>query len=203
MAMGRPSNTEQRRGEIVDGLLTVMAERGYDGASVNAIAKAAGLTPGLLHYHFASKQEMLTELVARLSTQLRRRYRERLERAGDDPWARLEAFVDAHLARGADADPRAVSSWVVIAAEATRQPDVRALYTASAQERIDELTELIKAALKHEGRRTRSAKRIALLALGAIEGAYLLSASTEGLLPDGYAAPTLNRMLRAWVNAEP
>ena len=50
--MARPRNTEERRRQIVDGLRLVMAENGYDGASVQAVAKAAGLTAGLVHYHF-------------------------------------------------------------------------------------------------------------------------------------------------------
>ena len=38
-----------------------MAKRGYDGASVADIAKAARLTPGLVHYHFKNKQELIYE----------------------------------------------------------------------------------------------------------------------------------------------
>ena len=201
--MPRPSNTEERRAQIVEGLLTVMGERGYAGTSINAIAKAAGLTPGLLHYHFGSKRDILTALVERLAAQLEARFQERLGRAGDDPWARLDAFVDAHVAKGAGADPRAVSSWVVIAVEASRQPEVRALYSASVSTRLDELAGLLRAALRAEGRKTRGAKRVAALVMSAIEGAFLLSASTENVLPDGYAAPTLQRLLRAHVQAEP
>ena len=47
--MARPSNTEERRQQIVQGLLRVMAERGYERASIAEIARAAGLTPGLVH----------------------------------------------------------------------------------------------------------------------------------------------------------
>ena len=57
--MPRPSNTDARREQIVLGLQRVMAERGYEKATVSAIAQAAGLTPGLVHYHFKNKQEML------------------------------------------------------------------------------------------------------------------------------------------------
>ena len=56
--MARPSNTEERRQQIVEGLLRVMAERGYERASIAEIAKAAGLSPGLVHYHFTEKQEL-------------------------------------------------------------------------------------------------------------------------------------------------
>ncbi len=199
----RPSNTEERRAQIVDGLLIVMADRGYAGASVNAIAKAAKLTPGLLHYHFQNKREMLTTLVAKLAAQLRGRYETKLAHVGDDPWKRLDAFVDAHLKLGPGADPRAVSSWIVIASEATREADVRHLYRASVAERLDDLHDLIRGAMRHEGRRTHAAKRLAASAMSAIEGAFLLSAATDDLLPSGYAAPTLQRWLNAAILAEP
>ena len=41
--MPRPSNTQQRRAQIVDGMLTVMATTGYTRASIQAIARAAGI----------------------------------------------------------------------------------------------------------------------------------------------------------------
>jgi len=67
--MARPSNTDERRLQIMGALVKVMAKRGYDGASVADIARAARLTPGLVHYHFKNKQEILLaalrDLVAR------------------------------------------------------------------------------------------------------------------------------------------
>lgn len=53
--MPRPSNTAERQEQIVLGLLEVMAERGYEKASVASIARAAELSPGLVHYHFQTK----------------------------------------------------------------------------------------------------------------------------------------------------
>ena len=62
--MPRPSNTDERRAQIADALKRVMARKGYDGATVNDIAAEADLTPGLVHYHFRNKLEiLLTEIV--------------------------------------------------------------------------------------------------------------------------------------------
>ena len=61
--MAARTNTHERRAQIVDGLLTVMATTGYEGATIVAIGKAAGLTSGLVHYHFATKDEVLLALV--------------------------------------------------------------------------------------------------------------------------------------------
>ena len=56
--MSRPSNTEARRGQIVDAMVQVLAREGYEGASVQAVARVAGLAPGLVHYHFRRKLEI-------------------------------------------------------------------------------------------------------------------------------------------------
>jgi len=66
--MSRRPNTDERRAEIVTGLLAVMAERGYDGASITDIAASARLAPGLVHYHFSTKLEILIEATRRLAS---------------------------------------------------------------------------------------------------------------------------------------
>ena len=194
--MGRPSNTLQRRSEIVDGLLAAMATHGYEGASIQAIGKAAGLAPGLVHYHFDTKAEVLLALVERLVAQVRARY---AARSGD----RLDAFIDAHLALGPDADPRAVAAWSIIGAEALRQPEVRRLYRAALASTVRELKRLVAARLKEHQRATRGAGRIAAAVVSAIEGAFRIAAAAPGALPAGYAAPMVRRMTAGLVAAEP
>lgn len=101
--MGRPSNTKERRAQIIDALLSTMAKEGYERATVNAIAREANLAPGLVHYHFTNKQEILVALVEQLVTRLDERVEARLEGASDAPRAKLYAVVDAYVALGPEA----------------------------------------------------------------------------------------------------
>jgi TetR/AcrR family transcriptional repressor of bet genes len=193
--VGRPSNTETRRAEIVEGLRVVLAREGYERATIAAVAKEAGLAPGLVHYHFASKLEILVALVVRLAAGLEARTGERLVSAGDDPRRRLLAYVDAHVSKGADEDPAAVAAWVAIAAEATRVPEVRAVYQGAIDARLRTLEELARACLRADGRDARSARSYAAAIASAIEGAFLLGTAAPGSLPEGFAAPTLRRLV--------
>ncbi|NVI99473.1 TetR family transcriptional regulator [Myxococcus sp. AM009] len=188
--MPRPSNTEERRQQIVAGLLKVMSERGYERASVGEIAKAAGLSPGLVHYHFSGKQEILLTLVEQLAARARQRVAARLERVkGPDARARVEAFVEAFLATGDDAAPAAVASWVTISAEAIRQPEVQAVYEQVVRADLEHLTSLVAAVV---GRRKAPALAAGLFA--AVQGYFVLAASVPGLVPAGSAASTVKRM---------
>ena len=167
--MPRPSNAAERRAQIVGGLMRVIARKGYEGATVPAIARAARLAPGLVHYHFDSKEAILLALFERLRDVLDDRYRRRLARAGRSPRARLQAYLDAHLALDGDADPAALAAWVAVAAEAVRRPALGALY--------------------------RRAPALAGLLLAALEGAFHLGVAAPGIVPPGSAAPTLRLIL--------
>jgi TetR/AcrR family transcriptional repressor of bet genes len=187
--MARPSNTEERRQQIVEGLLRVMAERGYERASVAEIAKAAGLSPGLVHYHFEGKQEILLTAVEQLAARARARVKARLERAKGEARTQVDAFLDAYLATGEDADPSAVAAWVTISAEAIQQPEVRAAYEKVVRADLGHLEELVGAVT---GR--RRARAIAAGLFAAVQGYYVLSAAAPGLIPSGSAAATVKRM---------
>jgi TetR/AcrR family transcriptional repressor of bet genes len=200
--MARPSNTDQRRREIVEGLLTVMGRKGYEGASIQEIGKAAGLAPGLVHYHFKTKQEVLLALVHTLAEQLERRYQ---LRAGvvHDPHGRLYAFIDAHVSLNRDANPKAVAAWNVIGAEAIRQTEVRTVYRRTLARSLSEMRSLVRACLRAEQRSTREAGRIAAGLISAIEGAYRIAAAAPEGLPRGYAAPMVRRMAETLIAAQP
>lgn len=46
---------------ILDAAASSFGENGFRGASMSAVAKAAGVSKGLLHYHFKNKDELLLE----------------------------------------------------------------------------------------------------------------------------------------------
>lgn len=194
--MARPSNTEERRQQIVEGLLRVMAERGYERASIAEIARAAGLSPGLVHYHFTEKQEILLTLVEQLAGRVRERVKMRLERAKGGARAQVDAFLDAFLATGEDAAPSSVAAWVTISAEAVRQPEVRAAYEKVVRADLELLEELVGAVI---GR--RRARAVAAGLFAAVQGYFVLSAAAPGLTPPGSAAGTVKRMAAGLLDA--
>lgn len=53
----------QRRAEILEAALENFSQNGYRGASINEIAKSAGMSTPRLLYHFSDKQELYTELL--------------------------------------------------------------------------------------------------------------------------------------------
>jgi len=199
--MARPSNTDTRREQIVAGLQAVMATNGYEGASVAQIARAAGLTTGLVHYHFQSKQEILLALVDRLASLWRERA---AAHGGEEITARerLGQLVDAWLALDERADRDAVACWVLLAAEAVRQAAVRELFLAAVRDATAALESVVRAALAAEGRSVERSAAIAAGLMAAIEG-YLQLGALGGVVPRGTAAGTLRAMAMGALDAQP
>jgi TetR/AcrR family transcriptional repressor of bet genes len=123
----RKSNTEDRRAEIVTAMLTVIASSGYERATIQQIAKQAGLAPGLIHYHFKDKREILIALAKHLSDYVYQRYLQFAESA-DTAEKRLRAYLEARLGFGAGASTDAVAAWVIVGSEAIRDDQVREVY---------------------------------------------------------------------------
>ncbi|MGO1316095.1 MAG: TetR/AcrR family transcriptional regulator [Cellulomonadaceae bacterium] len=62
---GRPRAAEgvDRRAAIVAAAADEFAERGYDGATMRAIAQRAGVDPALLHHYFGTKSDLFGETI--------------------------------------------------------------------------------------------------------------------------------------------
>ncbi len=193
--MPRKPNTELRRRQIIEGLLKTMAVHGYAGATIQAVAAASGLAPGLLHYHFHDKREMLVALVDQLVAYAQHRYEVRANSA-TTPRERLRAYIDARLAYGEDANPDAVAAWVMIGAEAVRDAEVREIYRRAAERELALLQRLLKACLVHEGKRVRRLNHVAAGLLAYVEGCFMLAANARDLVPRGFAA----EMAAEWVD---
>jgi TetR/AcrR family transcriptional regulator, transcriptional repressor of bet genes len=199
--MPRPSNTATRRTQIVRAMSVVMAGQGYDGATIQAVAAQAGLTPGLVHYHFKSKLEILLSLIEHIEENVLLRY-EALKKK-KDPAKDLKAFIDAFLSLGDGADQVSVRCWIIIGAEALRQRDVDAAYKAVVARQIDDLEKIVKRCLKDEAKSTRASRSIALGIHASIEGSLRLLVSAPSMIEVGFAAPTVFAMAKGAIAGQP
>lgn len=95
--------TAAGRREVIERVATeVFAERGYQGASIDEIARRSGVSAPVVYDHFASKQDLYERLLVRTRDELLEMWREHLfsdEPAGVripralEAWA---AYVETH-----------------------------------------------------------------------------------------------------------
>ena len=83
-----------RRVQIIAAATRVLARQGYTDTSLKEIAREAGVAPGLLHYYFESKEELLLEVVRALDHELTESW-QRAVADIEDPLERIVAALDA------------------------------------------------------------------------------------------------------------
>jgi|SRR6185436_6121490 len=192
--MPRPSNTDERRAQITAGLVQVMARRGYDGAAIADVAKAAGLTPGLVHYHFKNKQEILLAALADLVARHEQRLEARLSEVDGDPVAALGTFIDLHLGLGADADPEALACWILLGGEAVRDGKVRAAMAGALEGMVARLGRIIREGVEARAFTCEAIDAAASALMATIQGYFVLAATARETIPRGSAAISAKRM---------
>lgn len=63
-----------RKREILQAALEIIADEGYGSLSMRALARASGMKLGALQYHFRTWEDMLRALVAYIAEEIRERF---------------------------------------------------------------------------------------------------------------------------------
>jgi AcrR family transcriptional regulator len=135
----RRLTAEERRTGILDSALAVFSKRGYHAASIDDIASEAGVSKALIYEHFASKQELYADLIARNARELNQRV------AGALVGVEVESGV-GRLATGLEAFFAFVEerrdAWRMLFRE-TSDPDTAAVVDRMVEQVTVEVTGLI------------------------------------------------------------
>src|SRR5881628_75459 len=86
-----------RREQIVRATIRCLARDGYAGLTMKKVARAAGVSQGILHYYFADKRAILVAALAAVTADLDRRVATAQARGSREPRARLRALITACL----------------------------------------------------------------------------------------------------------
>lgn len=113
--MGRSSNAEQRRSEIVTAFLNELGVHGYEATSMARLGEVTGLKPSLMHYYFSSKLEILLAGIPELEHAYVVRRTHYLKNAVTEK-QKIDALIDAHLALDERTNPRHISAWIQLMA---------------------------------------------------------------------------------------
>jgi AcrR family transcriptional regulator len=120
------TDVAQRRAEILEAAVGVVLARGFGGTRVVDVADALGISSGLVHYHFDSKDELLAETLKYAADADIARLEKSVAQL-DDPLRRLDRVLRDYLP-----EKRADESWVIWVdawGQAIRNERLRAILT--------------------------------------------------------------------------
>lgn len=109
-----------RSAEILGTIRRTFADKGFDGASMQDLARAAGMSVGNFYRYFSSKAAMIEAIVLRDMIEMEQDFARILK--SDDPMLQLRLTIMQHIT-GNDCATE-TSLWAEITAAALRKPEV-------------------------------------------------------------------------------
>lgn len=162
---------EQRRAQLIEATISTLAARGYARTTLTEVARTAGLSHGLVLFHFETKEKLLGETLAYLAEEYRQNWQGALAGAGALPAQQLNALIEADF-HPAICQPARLAAWCSFWGEAQSRP----IYQETCGEKDDayNLTlETICARLSDAGGYGRNPVHAARIIRLTTEGAWL------------------------------
>jgi AcrR family transcriptional regulator len=133
----------EKAARIVDAMRTSVAQRGVAGSTFDHVAREAGVSRGLLHYYFGTKEQLLAEVVRRDSDLRMGALEERLAgaRSADDFVALLRSSLEGMLAE----DPEFVTLVFELFTLSRRNDEIAAAFAELLRRTRDHVAALLDA----------------------------------------------------------
>lgn len=168
---GRKASKETRRLQLIEATIDSLSRRGYSDTTMADVADGAGLSRGIVNFHFESKEKLLVATLQFMAEEYAAHWRGALERAGDDPARRLAALVSADFDR-AICNRRKLAAWCAFWGEARSRPTYQALCGATDKVYQQTIVDLVRA-LVDDGGYPLDAAHTALAIDTMLEGLWL------------------------------
>jgi TetR/AcrR family transcriptional repressor of bet genes len=123
---GRKAAKAIRRQQLIEATIECLAEKGYAETTLADVSDRAGLSRGIVNFHFESKENLLIATLQALADEYAQNWRDAVSRAGDRPVDQLLALVQADFARGVTSR-RKLAAWCAFWGEAKSRPVYNAL----------------------------------------------------------------------------
>ncbi|MBO6755067.1 MAG: transcriptional regulator BetI [Roseibium sp.] len=163
----------ERRRTLIAATVDAIHERGYCDVTMAQIAKRAGVSGGLVHHYFGSKDRLLAATMRHLLKDLGDGIRARLAEA-ETPRARISAIIEGNFAAD-QFQPAAIAAWLAFYVQARTTESNRRLLRIYSARLASNLTFNLLALLPRE-----RAAQVAEGTASMIDGVWIRQALRDG-----------------------
>jgi AcrR family transcriptional regulator len=117
----RKLSREARKLQLIEATIETIAVSGYARTTLTDVANYAGLSHGLVNFHFQSKEKLLTETLVYLAEEYRANWTAALANGGGAPAEQLDAMLQADFNPTICTTAR-LSAWCAFWGEAQCRP---------------------------------------------------------------------------------
>ena len=147
--VSRTASKEVRRMQLIEATIDSIAKYGISGTTMHTVTEAAGLSIGIVNFHFQSKKNLLEETLVHLAKEHRDQWKRGYGNADLNAPAKILAIVDAHF-HPKICGRKKLAVWFAFYGEAGRREVYRARVDQIDDKRFEISTQLCRK-IKEEG----------------------------------------------------
>ena len=163
----------ERRRSLIHATVNAIHERGYSDVTMAQIAKRAGVSGGLVHHYFGSKDQLLAATMRHLLTELGREIREGLTGA-KTARERISSIIAGNFAVD-QFQPAVIAAWLAFYVQSRTTDSNKRLLRIYAARLASNLTHNLRTFMPQT-----EARRIAEGTASMIDGVWIRQALSDG-----------------------
>ena len=141
---------EARQRQLIEATMLAIGRFGYARLTLNHVATLAGLSPGIVNFHFRSKEQLLAATLEYLVEEYEVFWTQAIAKAGESAAAKMDAMIEA------DFDPQVnslekVAVWYAFWAEAQANPSYRERVSRLEARYFEETRSLVQRLIEEGG----------------------------------------------------
>jgi TetR/AcrR family transcriptional repressor of bet genes len=164
---GRTASKEVRRRQLIEATIESIGKYGISGTTMNTVTGFAGLSNGIVNFHFTNKETLFEETLRFLAEEHRDQWRKSFRNAALAPEAKLLAIVDAHF-HPSICSRKKLAVWFGFYGETGYRASYRRITSEIDEERWEVSTALCREIIRDGGYEGAEADHVA----STLEGLY-------------------------------
>jgi len=169
---GRTASREVRRRQLIEATIESISRHGISGTTMTTVTGIAGMSIGIVNFHFKSKETLFEETLRHLAEEHREQWRSSVKKADLAPEAKLLAIVDAHF-HPLVCSRKKLAVWFGFYGEAAERASYRRIMSEIDDERWHISQQIIGEIIENGGHDGLSARDIADTLEGLYDGFWL------------------------------
>lgn len=191
----RTAPPETRRKQLIDATITCISKQGISGTTLTAVTKEAGLSLGLVNFHFKSKEALLSATLAHLAQEHRQMWARDAARADLTAAQKLQSLVDAQFHPKICSQEK-LAVWFAFFGEAKQRTAYRSSSAQIDMERQEVCANLCQDIIEDCGSENANSEDIAQTLEGLFDGLWL----NMLLYPQKFTRATSSRQVMEYLN---
>lgn len=171
MAKNAPIRSNRRK-ELIEATIAVIARYGYHGTTVSRVAKEAGVSVGLMNFHFETKDKLFESVFKHLADEYQQVWEDRVSASDQAPWPLLQTMIATYFDRDVFNNDR-LSVWFAFWSDPALRDKFRDAATAVERRYVQQLEIQIGHLLDFHAHPDWAARNVASALSAMIDGFWL------------------------------